>query len=101
MELICMILLGAFGIFGGMFIGAGNRSGIVGAVVCGALTGIALNLPFIADGDRLSNAVLFCGALVGAIVINFTADENALKKRFLNQGGLRISFGKYYRIGRD
>ncbi len=99
MDIICMILLAGFGIFAGMFVGAGNRSGIFGAIVCGALIGALLNLPFLADGDRFSNGVLFFSAIIGAIVVNFIDENNAIKRRFLDQRGLRIDFGKYYRIG--
>jgi Na+/proline symporter len=101
MFIICLILLACFGAFGGMYIGAGNRAGLIGAIVCGAVTGLLLNIPFLPDGDRLSNVVLFTGAVAGAIIVNYMDECNWLKRRLLDQKKLRINLGKYYRIGCD
>jgi len=78
MFIVCLIVLACFGIGAGMFIGAGNRGGVLSALVCGAVTGLLLNLPFLLDGDRLSNVVLFLSAVAGALLIKFVAEEHAL-----------------------
>jgi hypothetical protein len=101
-NFVCLLLLGLFGEFAGMFVGAGNRCGFLGAIVCGALVGLLLNLPFLPDGgwDNISNLVLFFCTIMGAVMVNYVSENNWLKRRFLDQKGLRIDLGKYYRIGR-
>ncbi|MBS1994193.1 MAG: hypothetical protein JSS83_26965 [Cyanobacteria bacterium SZAS LIN-3] len=101
MYIFCLIFLAAFGVVGGMFIGAGNRAGIVCALVCGTVTGLLLNAPFFLDGDRPSNVVLFLAAVAGAVAIKFVADEHPLKKFFREQKGLRVDLGARYRIGSE
>ena len=99
MFIFCLVLLAAFGIGAGMFIGAGNRGGMLCALVCGVITGVLLNLPFLADGDRLSNLVLFLAAVAGSVIIKYVADDHPLKKHFRAQKMLRVDLGKSYRTG--
>jgi len=101
MFIVCLIALACFGIGAGMFIGAGNRGGVLCALVCGAVTGFLLNLPFLLDGDRLSNAVLFVSAVAGALLIKFVAEEHALKRYFRGQKRLIVNLGPNYSIGSD
>ncbi len=95
MTIILLIFHAAFAASVGTFLGAGNYSGLAGAILPGIIAGLLISVPFLKSQLWSASALFVVSAIIGSIVINYVSDSNNLKRFYREQGSLVISIGSY------
>jgi len=100
MHILLIIGLALFGVIAGLFLGAGNYSGLKGSLLPGLMAGLLIAIPCIRESNWLTAALLAGFALVGSVIATLVSDRNRLKRFCREQRNLVIHCGSY-RLGRD
>ncbi len=100
MNIVYVIFFAAFGLACGMFAGAGNYKGYLGALLPGIIVGLLVSIPMIRQHLwPQAGAIVVC-ALLGSLVTAALPDSNGFKRFSREQSNLHVRVGSY-QLGRS
>jgi|AGTN01.3.fsa_nt_gi hypothetical protein len=100
MNTLLTIVLGAFAIGAGLFIGTGSYHGVKGVLIPAFILACILAIPFLRDQAWFGAGVMIVCCLIGAVIATQVPDANSLKQFCRNQSNLHIKIFSY-ELGRD